>query len=370
MKTTRLSLLMAGFVSVAAGCQPEEPVQAPASALETREAALDGVVGTWTNNAPMLVSLSGHTANLLNGTGEVMVTQDGFGQIYDPYANTWRTAGNFEMGRWGYTVTELSSRKLLVAGGALGGGMRWMPGTRLYNPATGEWEYSGSMNTARFRHTATLLDSGKVLVAGGFNTASGSVGHAELYDPDTGTWSSAGHVTPRDTHTATRLYSGKVLVTGGQSHLSGNLSLAELYDPATNTWSFAGGMSRWRVGHLALRLYSGYVMVLGGAGADNSVDMFNPYSESWSLGPALPISGPYATATMLYSGEVLVTNTSGQAAVYDPSTNAWLLTAPMNQARANSGAVLLHTGEVLVTGGYYNSGSGSGALSSVERFAR
>jgi hypothetical protein len=55
-------------------------------------------------------------------------------------------------------------------------------------------------------------------------------GTAELYDPDTNTWSSAASMASgRAAHTATLLPSGKVLVSGG--YTTGNLSSAELYTP-------------------------------------------------------------------------------------------------------------------------------------------
>jgi hypothetical protein len=62
---------------------------------------------------------------------------------------------------------------------------------------------------------------------------------------------------------------------------------------------------------------------------------------------------------MLYSGEVLVLNTFGQGALYDPSANAWRLTASMQQVQGYSLALLLHTGQVLAIG-----------ESAMERFTR
>ena len=75
----------------------------------------------------------------------------------------------------------------------------------------------------------TLLPNGEVLVAGGFNS-SGSLTSAELYDPASGTWTTAGNLNVgRRSHTATLLPNGKVLVSGGIDD-SGSLASAELYD--------------------------------------------------------------------------------------------------------------------------------------------
>ena len=75
-----------------------------------------------------------------------------------------------------------------------------------------------------FKSRTTLVPAyemrprGKVLVAGGDSGSfsSGLLANAELYDPDTGTFSPAGNMsTLRHQHTATLLTNGKVLVAGG-----------------------------------------------------------------------------------------------------------------------------------------------------------
>jgi N-acetylneuraminic acid mutarotase len=110
-------------------------------------------------------------------------------------------------------------------------------------------------------------------------------------------------------------------------------------------------MSRERSGHVALRLYSGNVLVFGGTvdGNDTSSEVYDPYNNQWRTGPSLPMAGPYVSATLLYSGEVLVLNSSGQGALYDPSANAWRLAAS-TQVHGISVAVLLQTGQVLAIG--------------------
>lgn len=54
----------------------------------------------------------------------------------------------------------------------------------------GVWSPAPSMNTARGMHAATLLLNGKVLVTGGYNSSSGYLTSAEIYDPASNTWSS------------------------------------------------------------------------------------------------------------------------------------------------------------------------------------
>ena len=92
------------------------------------------------------------------------------------------------------------------------------------------------MAIARLWHTATLLPNGKVLVVGG---GDGVRDHqAELYDPDTGTWSFTGALARSiASQTATLLQDGEVLIAGGFDFPGVVTGFAELYDVANGLWN-------------------------------------------------------------------------------------------------------------------------------------
>jgi hypothetical protein len=217
------------------------------------------------------------------------------------------------------------------------------------------------MAEAREAFPAVVLTSGKVLVSGGLGVGSSVLADAELYDPTTGLWSSAGSLSvPRFGHTATLLTSGKVLVTGGctSSTCSIYTAVSELYDPLSNTWSTTDTLNTARYYHTALRLKTGKVLVIGGAsGTNTSCELYDPVKGTWSNAGSTNARRYLNTATLLADGKVLVTGgangrfPTSSAELYDPTANTWTLTGNMTNARYAHTATLLTDGTVLVAGG-------------------
>ena len=188
--------------------------------------------------------------------------------LYNTATGTWSSAAPMKEPRRSHTALRLAaSGKVLVTGGWAGGALAT---TEMYEPSTNAWTAGPSMTTARYGHTATELPSGKILVVGGQrDSAPGTLDFtatAELYDPSTNTWTSAGSLgSARGFHTAT-LVAGKVLVAGGRAPGDVALSTAEVYDPSTNTWASTQAMTGARSDHAAVYATSlGKVLVLGGS---------------------------------------------------------------------------------------------------------
>jgi hypothetical protein len=338
----------------------------------------------WTATGSMVEARSGQTATLLSD-GKVLVAGGGgtdlaSAELYDPSSGTWTATGSMVEARAAYAATLLPDGKVLVAGGSSGAvGDAPPPGlvsAELYDPDTGTWTATGSMDEAHCSPTATLLGTGKVLVAGGINCSSyDALATAELYDPGSGTWSAAeGMVEARSGHTATLLLNGNVLVAGSGS---GSLASAELYDPTSGQWTATGAMLEGRISHTATLLLEGKVLVAGsmsGTGASPSAELYDPSTGQWSATGAMHESRLGHTATLLPGGRVLVaggTNSvidggqaSASAELYDPATGSWTATAGMLEAFGHT-ATLLGDGTVLVTGG---GAGGSGPLASAELY--
>ena len=236
---------------------------------------------------------------------------------------------NFEP-RQGHTLTSLPDGSAVMLGGddpSGATGLTTLGTVERYNRATQSWTNLGSILTSqRSTHTATALNDGRVLAVGGYDITGVVNATAEIFDPNTNTVSAAASMSfARTQHTATLLNDGRVLVTGGGSNFDlsdplGSLGSAsattEIYDPVSDTWSLGPGLAKPTIGHTATLLDDGRVMILGGVEVDvvfglplpsfsNRVQLFDPSSNSFSNGASIPGGRAYHGTAKLADGSVL-----------------------------------------------------------------
>jgi N-acetylneuraminic acid mutarotase len=340
-----------------------------------RPASAQADARSWSYTGSLNTPRYFHTATLLPD-GKILVAGGtsfsgivDSAELYDPVTGKWNDTGRLNVPRTGHTATLLKDGKVLIVGGSLNS-------AELYDPKEGKWSATGSLNAARYGHTATLLENGKVLVAGGGEIIDWDetipLNTAELYDPDTGTWSFTGNLhTAVESHTATLLQNGKVLVLRGRG------GSAELYDPDTGTWSTIGSLSRnTGFGHTATLLPDGRILIVGGivegiVGGEyndrlfNPAELYDPSTGTWSSTGPLNRARFSHTATLLPNGKVLVAGgirfrVSGgitfqvnvaKSELYDPETGTWSVTGNLNTPRNHHTATLLPDGKALLVGG-------------------
>jgi hypothetical protein len=305
------TLLLDGRVLVEGGiclgtagkvCPPRfSPDLDPSGAVATAE-LYDPRTGKWSVTGSMTTPRAWHTATLL-ADGMVLVAgaehaDDNFGwpepfargilsstELYNPATGKWTATGSMTTARTEQMAALLSNGKVLVAGGfgpvtATTHGA--LASADIYDPSTGKWAATGSLITARAQGPAVaLLRAGHVVVAVGSDIGDTSppLASTELYEPNSGTWSTTGNLTtPRIAIAFALLADGKVFIVGGLD-LTGMLSSAELFDPSTGTWNAAGSLTAARFGHTATLLADGRVLVVGGLSGDAVASSAELYDE-------------------------------------------------------------------------------------------
>ena len=300
--------------------------------------------GAWSFTQPVLLAEGTHavgaTAMDSSGNASAGSNRNTFTVDTDPNTGGWRTTVALANAHENHTETVLPSGLVLVTGGEDSIGTLASI-AQLYDPSTEQWSSAGTVDGSPWAHgNCVALRPGAHHWRRGFQRLPRSCGAVRSQHRN---WSTTGALeTARRGHTATLLLSGKVLVIGGYNLADGSLASTEVYDPNTKEWRTVGDLETARRGHTATLLPTGKVLVIGGQGPGGflaSAELYDPGTETWS--PAGAISTPRSmhTATMSTSGEVLVAGGEGlngflaSTELYDPATKVSRTTGALSTAR-------------------------------------
>ncbi|NMB75022.1 MAG: hypothetical protein GYA21_07820 [Myxococcales bacterium] len=205
----------------------------------------------------------------------------------------------------------------------------------------------------RYGHASVVLDDGRVLITGGIRRLGPSVEEilktAEIFDPATGkhrllTRSDGTPVlmqspSGRAFHTATLLRDGRVLLAGGigmmtegTSEVKKALQHSEIFDPRTESFTGTAVMGTGRAHHAATMLATGEVLLSGGAAYVsgqvgsyyNTALVYDPVSNTW---PEAKRNLPMSTARAFHKAEALDSSSYGGKVIVIGGENE---TGPVN----------------------------------------
>jgi hypothetical protein len=258
----------------------------------------DPASGTWSATGQMArgAHYVGDAATVLQD-GRVLVAGVNGAQLYDPDSGTWTATGKMTIPRNYTAAALLPDGTVLVAGGFLIGD-RQSDVAELYDPNTGSWTAIASPRGGHRDPTATVLRDGNVLVAGRDKGAL----EWEIYDAAAGTWTELAEGPRFGYGTTTLLSDGTVLVADLRGRADGPeppCPAAALYDPRTGSWTTASSMLRCAGGSSFTLLLDGSVLVAGGSNCNDNVcvstgsaELYIPRGVSPPPLPAFPPPPP------------------------------------------------------------------------------
>ena len=205
------------------------------------------------------------------------------------------------------------------------------------------------MMAPRSSHVCIALTDGSILAAGGFGGPGGPTNSAEIYHPDTDTWSTTGAMLTARTYAAAILMNdGRALIAGGQS--SGQIAnTLEIYDPSDGHFRPAlGVLSSPRSHHAVAVLHDGRVLIAGGYDGTqvlDTLDIFDPSSETVRPAGTMLTRRQDFSATELEDGRVLLAGgfdgnvELASAELYDPVSGSVTPAASMASPRRSHTAI-------------------------------
>jgi hypothetical protein len=373
-------LLPDGKVLVTGGQQPASPPSFQKASLDDSE-IFDPARNAFAPTTPLLLSRAFHTMTLLPAGDVIICGGVGGGSVrldcefFREPTDTFSAGPALTESRVDPFLAPLGNGSVLLAGGDASGTT-----AEVVDVDASQSLPTGSMHSAHTQGASAALPDGKAIVAGGLDGNGNPNAATDVYDPSSGTFSTAGAmVAPSTRHAATLLQNGTVLFTGGT--VAGQPStLAQIYDPRSNTFTKTGDLKQPRTGHTATLLANGTVLVAQGDDGSGvptaSTEVYVPQEGAFQPGGAMAIARDFATATLLADGRALFAggidgngNVLASAEIYDPAHDSFSPAGDLQTARARHTATRLPDGTVLIAGGSLSSATdGSGATDSAEIF--
>lgn len=263
------------------------------------------------------------TGMMLHSSGKNLIFYNGSHSVYDP-VNFTQVQLFHHLPKAEYGHVELPDGRVLLFGDDIGSFPN--PSVSMFLKSTTFSSITGPTLHYFHRYSrALLLSNGKVLISG--------IMGSELFDATTNTTDT---ILPpannRHSHAMVELQDGRILISGGTTRsLNANFgdNSTELYDPATGTWSAGPNMSIDRLRHSMTVLPSGKVLIFGGGRQTTGqvVELFDPVTDSlYSVG-ALSYPAGNTIAIPLSNGNIYLSYQENTydipiAELYDPSSNS------------------------------------------------
>ena len=316
----------------------------------------------------LLTTLSFSTAASELSTFESSLSSEG-------NTDRWIVLSDMRSGR-GDPGVVVHKNKIHVISGFFSPGYNYSSSQEIYDPQTDTWLTRWGVPVPRSdMMVATVND--KIYAIGGWRCIEdeycGTIGLNHMYDPILDTWITKTSMITPVSGAGVVVFSDTIQIIGGYNHtLLDSIKSVQIYNPGNDTWTQGTPLPSDRSGLSAVVL-DGMIYAVGGNGSSenypnpttNIVEIYDPSSDSWKTGPALP--EPRASmAVTVRDGKIFVIggtdnwstdNVVDTTFVYDPKTGLWSTITPMPTARRSCEAAVV--GDfIYVIGGAGEDGAG------------
>jgi subtilisin family serine protease len=227
-------------------------------------------------------------------------------------------------------------------------------------PATAVWRPRVPLPRRLSDHALVAHPNGKIYSLGGFQNSLGAVAQVYIYDPATDRWSTGASRPAPDRGMAAAVGQDGRIYT-----FSSTYPLSAGYDPALDLWSPIPSPPIDQVREAAAATGpDGRIYLIGGEGVSANdplptLQIFDPPSQSWTIGPPVPTARYQAEMVCARDGRLYVLGgRTGFAEppldlveIFDPAKARWEAGPPMPAPRAHFAAAVGADGRIYVLGG-------------------
>ncbi len=230
-------------------------------------------------------------------------------KVYRYGTNSWTLKDSLYEERWYPSLARFADGRLLVMGGGQSPDAARTKTCEIYDPAENSYVYTDSMQNGSEYTPTLLLPSGDVLI---------TWYPPQIYSLESGSWRITGQfVQPNrfwpghSDHSMILLPDGRPMVCGIYRGSLSNPSMVELFDPVSETWSLGATPAVTRSQPEVVMLPNGKVLCAAGRLEDNNpaiptsqgytklTDIYDPPSNSWRSVATLPTFHEYHATTLL-----------------------------------------------------------------------
>ena len=260
------------------------PVSAP-SAIEN----------TWSTKAPIPQETGGRAAVV---NGKIYVMGGSYNYEYDPETDNWVAKTPVPTARQYFGIAVYQNKIYTIGGGLWDSDIGWITSNiiEVYDPVTDSWENKTAMPTSRMSLSASEVDGKIYLIAGKTGGPLSTVALNEVYDVANDSWTTKKPILYSVGGYTSAVVDGKIYVMGGQDEFyeGFNVNFTQIYDPVTDSWSLGASLPEIvldaAAGATTGTLAPKRIYVIGGQnmGAFNFTQVYDPENNSWTFGAQMP----------------------------------------------------------------------------------